>query len=100
MIFVIDIGNTNTVLGVIVENKLQYEWRIQTDRHKTEDEFGMLFKSLFEHKGLSFEQIEGVIISSVVPPIMRALENMCEIYFGIMPLVVRSEEHTSELQSR
>lgn len=88
MIFVLDIGNTNTVLGVFHDETLQYEWRIQTDRHKTEDEFGMLIQSLFDSKGLIFSQIEGIIISSVVPPMMKALEKMCEKYFGITPLVV------------
>lgn len=92
MIFVIDIGNTNTVLGVFREGNLQYEWRIQTDRHKTEDEFGMLFKSLFDFRGLQFSQIEGIIISSVVPPIMYALEKMCKTYFGITPLVIGKDD--------
>ena len=92
MILVLDIGNTNTVLGVFNEGELGYEWRIQTDRHKTEDEFGILIKSLFEHKGLTFEHIKGIIISSVVPPIMKALEKMCEIYFHITPLVVGKAE--------
>src|SRR5699024_9530822 len=91
MIFVIDIGNTNTVLGVFANDKLCYEWRIQTDRHKTEDEFAMLFKSLFNDRGLSFSQIESVIISSVVPPIMSALEKMCSIYFEVKPLIVGNE---------
>lgn len=98
MILVLDIGNTNTVLGVFSEGELSYEWRIQTDRHKTEDEFGILIKSLFEHKQLTFAQIKGIIISSVVPPIMKALEKMCEIYFQITPLVVGKEEVDSYLQ--
>lgn len=92
MIFVIDIGNTNTVLGVFANGKLYYEWRVQTDRHKTEDEFAMLFKSLFNDRGLSFSQIESIIISSVVPPIMNALEKMCANYFDIKPLIVGSDE--------
>ncbi len=92
MIFVLDIGNTNAVLGVFEHDQLKHEWRIQTDRHKTEDEFGMLIKSLFDFKGINFEDIEGIIISSVVPPIMKALEKMCATYFGITPLVVGSEQ--------
>src|SRR5690625_7273522 len=94
MLFVIDVGNTNTVLGVFENKTLEHEWRIRTDRHKTEDELGMLMKSLLEHKGISFTDINGVIISSVVPPIMFALEKMCKIYFNIEPLIVgrRSEE--------
>src|SRR5690625_2654699 len=98
MILVLDIGNTNTVLGVFNKGDLEYEWRIQTDRHKTEDEFGMLIKSLFEYKGLAFSQIKGIIISSVVPPIMQALEKMCESYFELEPLVVGKEAVDSFLQ--
>ncbi|WP_046181279.1 type III pantothenate kinase [Domibacillus tundrae] len=88
MIFVLDVGNTNTVLGVYEGDTLNHHWRIETNRNKTEDEYGMMIKSLFQHDGLQFEQIEGVIISSVVPPIMAALERMCEKYFHVKPLVV------------
>jgi len=82
------VGNTNTVIGVYHDGELEYHWRIETSRHKTEDEFGMLLRSLFEHSGLMFEQIEGIIISSVVPPIMFSLERMCTKYFHIEPQVV------------
>ncbi len=88
VIFVLDVGNTNTVLGVYKGETLKHHWRIETNRNKTEDEYGMMIKSLFQHDGLQFEQIEGVIISSVVPPIMAALERMCEKYFHTKPLVV------------
>ncbi|OES45909.1 type III pantothenate kinase [Domibacillus iocasae] len=88
MIFVLDVGNTNTVLGVYEGETLKHHWRIETNRNKTEDEYGMMIKSLFQHDGLQFEQIEGVIISSVVPPIMAALERMCKKYFHVKPLVV------------
>lgn len=98
MIFVLDIGNTNTVLGVFKDDQLKYEWRIQTDRHKTEDEFGILVKSLFDFKGIDFSEIEGIIISSVVPPIMKALEKMCHIYFHITPLVIGKEQVNSFLE--
>ncbi|MGE7767836.1 type III pantothenate kinase [Peribacillus sp. NPDC096540] len=88
MIFVLDVGNTNTVLGVYDEDILKYHWRIETSRYKTEDEYGMVIKSLLQHEGLSFDQFDGIIISSVVPPIMFALERMCKKYFGIKPLIV------------
>ncbi|WP_203226022.1 type III pantothenate kinase [Bacillus kwashiorkori] len=91
MILVLDVGNTNIVLGVYEEETLKYYWRIGTNRNKTEDEFGMLIKSLFEHKGLSFSDIKGIIISSVVPPIMYALEKMCEKYFKINPVLVGAD---------
>lgn len=88
LILVLDVGNTNTVLGVYSQDTLKHHWRIETSRNKTEDEFGMLIKNLFEHENISFQEIEGIIISSVVPPIMFALERMCSKYFDIKPLVV------------
>lgn len=92
MLFVLDVGNTNTVLGVFEKDYLKHEWRIKTDRYKTEDEFGILIKSLFDLKGISFQDIQGVIISSVVPPIMYALEKMCRIYFDREPLIMGKED--------
>jgi len=88
MIFVLDIGNTNTVLGVFEQDNLKYHWRIETNRNKTEDEYGMLVKALLQDEGLSFVDITGVIISSVVPPIMRAFETMCRKYIKKKPLIV------------
>ncbi|MEK4027377.1 MULTISPECIES: type III pantothenate kinase [Bacillaceae] len=88
MIFVLDVGNTNTVLGVYEEDELKFHWRIETSRNKTEDEYGMVIKSLFQHVGITFDQIEGIIISSVVPPIMFSLEQMCQKYFNIKPMIV------------
>ncbi|MFF2755646.1 type III pantothenate kinase [Psychrobacillus sp. NPDC058041] len=88
MILVLDTGNTNIVLGVYEKEKLIHHWRMETDRQKTEDEYGMQVKALFSHANISFNQIEGIIISSVVPPIMFSLEAMCKKYFGIKPIVV------------
>jgi type III pantothenate kinase len=88
VIFVFDVGNTNTVLGVYKNDELTHHWRIETHRNRTEDEYGMVIKSLFDYDNLSFSEIDGIIISSVVPPIMDALERMCIRYFDIKPLVV------------
>lgn len=88
MILVLDVGNTNIVLGVYEKDELKHYWRIATNRNSTEDEYGLLIKSLFEHEGTSCQDIKGIIISSVVPPIMNALERMCTKYFGIEPLIV------------
>ena len=88
MIFVLDIGNTNTVIGVYKGEELQHHWRIETSRNKTEDEYGMVIKALLGHVGLSFKDFEGIIVSSVVPPIMFSLERMCLKYFNLKPLVV------------
>ncbi|WP_339148314.1 MULTISPECIES: type III pantothenate kinase [unclassified Sutcliffiella] len=88
MLFVLDVGNTNTVIGVYEGEELKHHWRVETSRNKTEDEFGMIFKSLLEHVNLSFKDFEGIIISSVVPPIMFSLERMCQKYFHLKPLIV------------
>jgi type III pantothenate kinase len=88
MIFVFDVGNTNTVLGVYKNEELIHHWRIETHRNRTEDEYGMVIKSLFDHVQLPFTAIDGIIISSVVPPIMFGLERMCQKYFHVKPLIV------------
>lgn len=88
MIFVLDVGNTNIVLGVFEGDKLKHHWRMETNRHKSEDEYAMQVKALFEHAHLTFADINGMIISSVVPPIMASLERMCEKYFHLVPLIV------------
>jgi type III pantothenate kinase len=88
MLLVIDIGNTNIVLGMYEGDQLKFHWRVATDRNKTEDEYGMLVRSLFDSVGLTFEQVDGVIISSVVPPLNFAIERMCDKYFHKKPLVV------------
>lgn len=85
---VIDVGNTNTVLGVYHNDKLTYHWRIKTDRAKTEDEFAMIITNLFAFEDVSFDDIGGIIISSVVPPIMFSLERMCEKYFHQKPMII------------
>lgn len=88
MILAIDVGNTNIVLGVYKEDKLIVNWRIATDKNKTDDEYGMLLKQLFESDGLLFSDIDGAIISSVVPPLIFALENMVKKYVNKTPLIV------------
>lgn len=88
MILVMDTGNTNISLGIFNDDKLMHHWRMETDPHKTEDEYAMQVKSLFTHVDLSFADIDGIIISSVVPPIMFSLEAMCRKYFSLEPLIV------------
>lgn len=88
MILVVDVGNTNIVIGIYREKELLHHWRISTNRSATVDEYGMLFHNLFQHSGISFGQIEGVIISSVVPPLMFVLENLCHQYIKRTPYIV------------
>ncbi|WP_438314130.1 type III pantothenate kinase [Sporosarcina sp. FA9] len=88
MILVMDTGNTNIVLGVYEKGQLKHHWRMETYRHKTEDEYAMQVKSFFAHVGLTFDDVNGIIISSVVPPVMFPLEQMCRKYFNQKPLIV------------
>lgn len=88
MLFVIDVGNTNIVLGVYEGDELKYHWRLSTNRNRTEDEYGMYINDLLQFHDLSFQDFNGIIISSVVPPIMSALEKMCSKYFHIKPLII------------
>lgn len=88
MLLVMDVGNTHIVLGLFQGDELLHHWRIQTDRNATEDEYAMLLKSLFEHVGIRMEEIDGVSISSVVPPLKQVLHLLVRKYFGLQPLVI------------
>ena len=88
MILVLDVGNTNTVLGIFKKKELIVEWRLSTDSKKTADEYGIQVMQLFYQRGIKIEDIEGVIISSVVPNIMYSLEHMIRKYFKLTPMVV------------
>ncbi|KKM09088.1 hypothetical protein SY88_20280 [Clostridiales bacterium PH28_bin88] len=88
MLLVIDVGNSNIVLGVYEGERLAVHWRVSTDRKRTADEYGMLFKSLFDYHHISLESIDAIAISSVVPPLTPILETMIRRYFHVEPLVV------------
>ncbi|SEO91317.1 pantothenate kinase [Amphibacillus marinus] len=100
MLFVLDVGNTNTVLGLFDQEELVYQWRVKTDRNKTEDEFAMLVKSLFDYQSLTFSLVKDVVISSVVPPLMYALESMAEKYFGKKAIIVGNHPIESYLKMK
>lgn len=88
MLLVFDVGNTNIVLGVFRGKELITHWRIHTDRACTADEYGMTIKSLFDSQQIKLESIEGVVISSVVPPIMNELEWLVSRYFKQASLLI------------
>jgi len=88
MILVFDVGNTNIVLGVYDNQALAHHWRISTDESRTVDEYAVVIKSLFDFSRLKFVDIEAVVISSVVPPVMPTLERLTHKYFGLAPLVI------------
>ena len=88
MLLVIDVGNTNTVLGVYEGERLLHHWRVWTDREKTSDEYGILLRNLYDASHFSSREIQAIIISSVVPPLTPTIVDLCERYFGVTPLVV------------
>ena len=88
MILLVDVGNTNIVLGVQKDDSYIASWRISTDAKKTSDEYAIQVMQLFEQNDLDPKGVKGVIISSVVPNIMHSLENMVRKCFGIEPVVV------------
>jgi type III pantothenate kinase len=94
MLLALDVGNTNTVLGLYrlatAEGPaaLIADWRITTDRHVTADEYGILFRDLFSLRSLSISDVTGVAISSVVPPLDSTLRRAAELYFHVKPLFI------------
>lgn len=88
MLLVIDVGNTNMVLGVYKDTELLDHWRISTDRQRTTDEYGVLIRELFYLNDFRADDINAIIISSVVPPVVPTLERMCQRYFGLSPLLI------------
>ena len=105
MLLVLDVGNTNTVLGVWSRTAPQkasasqataageYQhlvahWRVTTERGQTVDEYGVLFRNLFAMQDVDFSAVRGIVISSVVPPLDGTLREVCERYFNVKPLFV------------
>src|SRR5213592_32589 len=88
MLLTIDVGNTNTVLGVFRGQELIANWRLTTAREQTVDEYGVLTRNLFTLAGLDRNDITGVIISSVVPPVNWTLGEMSRVYLGKKALFV------------
>jgi type III pantothenate kinase len=104
MLLVIDVGNTNTVLGVFAKaakvtagkpsgDAARYQllvanWRVATVAMQTVDEYGVLFRNLFAMDSLEVKEIRGIVISSVVPPLDSTLRKVCERYFECKPLFI------------
>lgn len=94
MLLVIDIGNTNIVLGVFNKKKLIGEWRIATHLHKTSDEYGILLIDLLSAQKVPVSKMTGAILSSVVPPLTPIFQEMTEKYFSMKAMVVTHELKT------
>ena len=88
MLLVFDVGNTNIVLGFYDKDKLIYHWRAATNALKTADEYAASLGMMFQLDGFSFEDVDAIIISTVVPPINPILETLCRRYFKVEPLMV------------
>jgi type III pantothenate kinase len=103
MLLVLDVGNTNTVLGVFTRGAklaplkggvaapyqhLAANWRVATIATQTVDEYGVLFRNLFAMDNLEVKEIHGIVISSVVPPLDSTLRQVCEHYFNTKPLFI------------
>ena len=88
MLLVFDVGNTNIVMGVYQEERLVHSWRMTTDRGKTADEYELQVRAFLLNAGVDTAEIRDVIVSSVVPPLMPALERMVRNCFGKEALVV------------
>jgi type III pantothenate kinase len=91
MLLVIDVGNTNTVIGVYDGDILKHDWRIRTIRDTTADEFNILANSLFTDKNLNRAKIKKTIISSVVPSSVPILNAFCERYLNLTPTWINAD---------
>ncbi len=91
MLLAIDVGNTNIVLGVFDKERLVESWRVGTKTQITPDEYAMIFKDLFNFAGLDFRQIDGVIVSTVVPPLLQIMAETSRKYFRMEPMIVTNE---------
>jgi type III pantothenate kinase len=94
MLLVLDVGNTNTVLGVFKSNadgsfgELHAHWRVSTNKTQTVDEYGVLFRNLFAMAGIDLGPLSGIVVSSVVPPLDSTLREVCEKYFNAKALFI------------
>lgn len=88
MLFCIDIGNTNIVLGVSDQDRLIEHWRVRTERDITADELGILIRNLFGSSNVKIEDITDVIVSCVVPPLLNTVDVFCHKYYNVTPLIV------------
>jgi len=94
MLLVIEVGNTNTKIGVYEGPRLLGSWRLTSRREQTADEYGLFIETLLRTRGFAPSSISGAAISNVVPPVQQTLEWMCEQYFGVTPFTVEPGVNT------
>jgi type III pantothenate kinase len=88
MLLAIDVGNTNVTIGVFDGQALGHNWRLAALRERTADELGIFVTRLFEQTKVDVAAVHGIVVASVVPPLTRPMEEMCERYFGRKALLV------------
>lgn len=88
MLLAIDVGNTNVTIGVFDGERLAHNWRLAALRERTADELGIFVTRLFEQTGVHITHLRGIVVASVVPPLTRPMEEMCERYFHQQALIV------------
>ncbi len=94
MLLALDAGNTNITIGVFRDGGLAHRWRLRTIHDQTEDEWGVLLRNLFSLAGIDFSRIDGVIVSSVVPPLDATLRETARDYFDSEAMFITSETDT------
>lgn len=94
MLLALDAGNTNVTIGAFDGNRLAGRWRLRTVLAQTSDEWGILLRNLFSLSNLELSRVNGIIVSSVVPPLDPALAQMGRVYFHTEPLFVTPETDT------
>jgi type III pantothenate kinase len=95
MLLTIEVGNTNTKVGVFDDARLLVSWRLTTRREQTADEYGLFIETLLRTRGMEAQRIRGVAIANVVPSVQQPLEWMSEQYFGVSPYTVEPGVNTS-----
>ncbi len=88
MILTLDIGNTNIKTALFDGTEMVKYWRLSTNITSTSDEYGITIMNLFRHEGVDKKDVEGIVISSVVPTINFTIEHMCHNYFGMAPTFI------------
>ncbi len=88
MLLAVDVGNTNIAFGIFKRKEIISHWRIGTDKAKTADEYGVLFRNLIEIRGINLKSIKGAAICCVVPPLLEVIISTLKSYFDANPVVV------------
>ncbi|MEA4922979.1 MAG: type III pantothenate kinase [Eubacteriaceae bacterium] len=88
MLLAFDVGNTNIVLGVFKDGELIQNWRLETDNNKSADEYGMIINQLFSYENLQMNQVEDVIVSTVVPSVLFTIQHLSQKYFNRRAIVI------------